>query len=106
MTTTVFRTALGDTPTIRIIETLIEGRGLDHSLTDIAQQAGVGWTTLHRLWPNLERTGLVRQTRQIGRAKLFVLDETHPAAQQLVRLFDTLLVAAQPAMSRRATVTH
>ncbi len=102
---TLFRTAMGDTPSIRILETLIEGRGLDHSLTDIAEQAGVGWSTLHRLWPNIERSGFVRETRKVGRARMFVLNETHPAATQLVRLFDTLLADAQPVKPHRLKTT-
>ena len=51
--TTIFREALGDTPVIRVIEFLIEGRELDYSLTDIAENSNIGWTTLHRIWDNL-----------------------------------------------------
>ena len=88
---THFRRALGNGPTIRVLEILIEGRGLDHSLTDIAEQASIGWTTLHRIWPELVRIGIVRQTRTIGRAKMFVLNEQHPVAKRLIALFDTLI---------------
>ena len=42
--TTIFREALGDSPVIRVLDFLIEGRGLDYSLTDIAENANIGWT--------------------------------------------------------------
>jgi len=89
--TTIFREALGDSPVIRVLDFLIEGRGLDYSLTDIAENANIGWMTLHRIWDNLLRLNLVVPTREIGRAKLFKLNEENPAVEKLIRLYDTLL---------------
>ena len=89
--TTIFREALGDSPVIRVLECLIEGRGLDYSLTDIAENANVGWTTLHRIWDNLVSLQIVKHTRVIGKAKLFKLNLDNPAVQDLVKLFDTLV---------------
>jgi len=89
--TTIFREALGDSPVIRVLDFLIEGRGLDYSLTDIAKNANIGWTTLHRIWDNLLRLNIVIPTRKIGRAKLFKLNEENPAVEKLIKLYDTLL---------------
>ncbi|MEK6808622.1 MAG: hypothetical protein AABY14_02970 [Nanoarchaeota archaeon] len=89
--TTIFREALGDSPVIRVLDFLIEGRGLDYSLTDIAKNANVGWTTLHRIWDRLLKYEMVVQTREIGRAKLFKINVGNPAIKQLIRLYDTLL---------------
>ncbi|MFC1690930.1 hypothetical protein ACFL0W_02005 [Nanoarchaeota archaeon] len=90
--TTVFREALGDSPVIRVLDFLIEGRGLDYSLTDIAENSNIGWTTLHRIWDNLVNLKMVQPTREIGRAKLFKLNEDTPAVKQLIKLYDTLLL--------------
>ena len=89
--TTIFREALGDSPVIRVLDFLIEGRGLDYSLTDIAENANVGWMTLHRMWDNLLRLNMVVPTREIGRAKLFKLNQENPAVEKLIKLYDTLL---------------
>ena len=89
--TTIFREALGDSPVIRVLDFLIEGRGLDYSLTDITENANIGWTTLHRIWDKLLRLKIVVPTREIGRAKLFKLNEENPAVKELIRLYDTLL---------------
>jgi hypothetical protein len=89
--TTIFRKALGDSPVIRVLDFLIEGRGLDYSLTDIAENANVGWMTLHRMWDNLLRLNIVVPTREIGRAKLFKLNQENPAVEKLIKLYDTLL---------------
>ena len=89
--TTIFREALGDSPVIRVLDFLIEGRGLDYSLSDIAENANVGWTTLHRIWGRLLRLKMIIPTREIGRAKLFKLNENNPAVKELIRVYDTLL---------------
>lgn len=89
--TSVFREALGDTPIIRVLDFLIEGRGLDYSLSDIAENSNIGWTTLHRIWNKLVKFAMVAPTREIGRAKLFRLNEENPAVKDLIKLYDTLL---------------
>ena len=89
--TTIFRQALGDSPVIRVLDFLIESRGLDYSLSDIAENSNIGWTTLHRIWDNLLRLRIVIPTREIGRAKLFKLNEENPAVKELIKLYDTLL---------------
>ena len=89
--TTIFREALGNSPVIRVLDFLIEGRGLDYSLTDIAENASIGWTTLHRIWDNLLNLKIVIPTREIGRAKLFKLNVDNPAVNELIKVYDTLL---------------
>ena len=89
--TTIFREALGDSPVIRVLDFLIEGRSLDYSLTDIAENSNIGWTTLHRIWDKLLKLEIVIPTREIGRAKLFRLNENNKAVKELIRLYDILL---------------
>lgn len=89
--TTIFREALGNSPVIRVLDFLIEGRGLDYSLSDIAENSNIGWTTLHRIWDKLIKLEIVKQTREIGRAKLFKLNEENPVVKELIKLYDTLL---------------
>lgn len=88
---TIFREALGNSPIIRVLDFLIEGRSLDYSLSDIAENSNIGWTTLHRIWNSLLGLKIVKPTRKIGRAKLFKLNEENPAVKELIRLYDTLL---------------
>ena len=88
---TIFREALGNSPVIRVLDFLIEGRGLDYSLSDIAENSNIGWTTLHRIWGKLLKLKMVKPTREIGRAKLFKLNEENPAVKELMRVYDTLL---------------
>lgn len=82
---------LGNNPTIKILEYLISGRELDYSLTDIAENSNVSWTTLHRIFPNMEKQGIVIKTREIGRAKLYKLNQENEEVKMLIGLHDSLI---------------
>lgn len=88
---TKFIKYMGDSPTMRILDFLITGRDFDYSLTDIANNSGVGWATLYRLWPSFIENKIVIPTRVIGKAKLFQLNSQNEAVQQLVKLYKTIL---------------
>jgi len=88
---TIFKETLGNSPVVRVLDFLIEGREIDYSLTDIAINSNIGWTTLHRIRDNLERLKIVVPTREIGRAKLFKLNVENPAVKDLIRFYDKLL---------------
>lgn len=91
MRRTIFTEAFGNSPTIRVLDFLIEGRSLDYSLTDIAQNSHIGWTTLHRIWHKLEKLGMVKQTRVIGKAKLYRLNTDNKVIKKLITIYDLLL---------------
>ena len=88
---TIFREIFGDTPKVRVLEYMLAGRELDHSIGDIAEGAGINRVTLFRLWPEIEKSKLVVHTRNIGNAKLFKLNIKNPYAKSLVELFDKLI---------------
>ena len=88
----IFVRTLGDSPVIRVIDFLLEGRDLDYSLTDIAENSNIGWTTLHRIWADLEKNEIVKHTRIIGRAKLYKLNKEISTVKQLIKFYDSLLV--------------
>jgi len=88
---TIFREIFGDTPKVRVLEYLLEGRELDHSIGDIAEGAGINRVTLFRLWHEIEKSKLVVHTRNIGNAKLFKLNIKSTYVKSLVELFDKLI---------------
>jgi len=91
MKETIFTRVVGNTPKIKVLEFLIEGRELDYSLSDIAEGSGIGRTTLFRIWDDFEKLKIVKQTRIIGNAKLFKLNIGNTFVKKLVELFDTLI---------------
>ncbi len=89
---TMFTRAIGNTPKIKVLEFLIEGRELDYSISDIAEGAGIGRTTLFRIWNDFVDLGIVKYTRDIGNAKLYKLNILNPFVRKFVDLFDTLII--------------
>ena len=83
---TLFRKYLGDTPKIRVLEFLIEGRELDYSISDIAEGSQIGRTTLFRIFEDLLKSEVIKFTRQIGNAKLFKLNTKNLWVQELIKM--------------------
>ncbi len=88
----IFIRMLGDTPKVRILNYLIRVRGLDFSMSDIARNSNVGWATLSRLWKEFIELRVVVSTREIGKAKLYKLNEENPAVNELIEVYKKLLV--------------
>ena len=88
---TLFTRFVGSSPTMRVLELLIIGRGIDYSLSDIEEGAEVGWTTLHEIIPRLLETSMIKHTRCIGRAKMYQINKESPHAQMFINLFDKIL---------------
>ena len=89
---TLFRKTLGDTPKIRVLEFLIEGRELDYSISDIAEGSEIGRTTLFRIWDDLVDNKIITPTRQIGNAKLYKLNLENNFIKKLVEVFDEIIL--------------
>ncbi|MBI3052345.1 helix-turn-helix transcriptional regulator [Candidatus Woesearchaeota archaeon] len=87
----IFIKALGDTPKIRILNYLIKYRGLDYSMSDIARNSNVGWATLSRLWKEFVGLKIMTATREVGKAKLFKLNEKNEAVMKLIEVYNKLL---------------
>ena len=83
---------LGDYPLIRILNHLLIFREFDYSLTDIAKESEVAWSTLNLLWPELEKKQLVIFTRNVGRAKMYKLNAKNKVVQDLMNFADKLVM--------------
>ncbi|MFH0875336.1 MAG: hypothetical protein V1859_05335 [archaeon] len=83
---------MGDSPTIRILDYLLTERELDFSITDMADNAGIGRATLYRLWSNLIKSKIIMPTRTIGKAKLFKLNVENLKIKKLMEIYDMLVM--------------
>jgi len=81
-----FALAMGNTPFIRVISFLLENRIFDYSKTDIAKNAEVGWSTLHGIWKRLEELNIVKQTRRVGKSKMYKLNEKNPIVRKMIEI--------------------
>ncbi|MBL7160543.1 MAG: hypothetical protein ISS93_01690 [Candidatus Aenigmarchaeota archaeon] len=74
-----FTKVFGDTPINRLWEFLVDSRGaFDYSMTDICEVADISWNTLKEIFPPLVKEGIVKETRKVSRATMYILNESHP----------------------------
>ena len=81
-----FRVVFGDSPIVKVIDFFLDNREFDYSLTDIAKNADIGWSTLHEFWDKLAGLGIVIKTRRIGRAELYKLNPDSLLVKKLIEL--------------------
>jgi hypothetical protein len=86
----LFLEFIGDSPTTRLIEYLIEGRDFDYTLTDM-MNAGLSWSTLNRIFPKFIENKIVVQTRAIGRIKLYKLNIQSLFVKKITELYDAII---------------
>ena len=85
---------MGDSPTIRILDYLLTEHDLDFYITDMAKNAGIGRTTLYRVWANLINNKIIMPTRVIGKAKLYKLNKENFKIKKLMEIDDRLVLEA------------
>ena len=84
----------GDLPMFRIIDFLLENKGMDFSKKDIIEGAGISRASLFNCWSQLERYGIVQVTRKFGKTRLFTLNSKNPVTQKIIELEKALISEA------------
>ncbi len=83
---------LGENPVFKIVDFLIENKGLDVSKKDIIEGAGISKATLFNYWEQIEEQGIVTVTRKFGKTKLYTLNSKNPIVKKLLEL-ESLLIS-------------
>jgi hypothetical protein len=100
-TKSLFIEFMGDSPMIRVLDYLLTERELDFSITDMADNSGIGRATLYRIWDNLIKNEIIVHTRDIGKAKLFKLNTSNAKIKKLIEIYDMLTVEEMKARSKK-----
>ena len=99
----LFLQYVGDSPRMRIVQHLIEGRDFDYTLTDLLN-AGVSWGTLNTIVPQLVELCIIVKTRKIGRATLYKINQNNEIANQLIILYDKIILKQLEMMEQKVAV--
>jgi len=90
MEETLLIRSLGNSPTLRIVDFLLDNRLFDYTKNEILENVEIGRATFFKYWKELERLGIVKVTRKIGKANLYRLNEEDEIVQKIIEL-DTVL---------------
>lgn len=84
----------GEMPLFKILDFLVENKGIDFTKKDIAEGAGISKASLFNYWPELEKNNIVRITRKFGKTKLYTLNTESPITKKILELESTLIQQA------------
>lgn len=71
-------TVFGYSPQMRILNYLMDFPTNDFTKKEISQALGMSKQTFYKYFDNLEKTGMVKVSRAIGKAKLYKIDRSNP----------------------------
>jgi len=91
----VFIEVFGNNPIMKVLDFLITFQSFDYSLTEIAKNSGVSYSTLQTFWDKLKKNKIVIKTRRVGKSDLFKLNTYNPAIKQLIKLDWNLMKGSQ-----------
>ena len=81
----------GEIPLFRIIDFLVENKGMDFTKTDIAKGAEIARASLFKYWKVLEIHGIVKVTRKFGKTKLYTLNSKNTITKSILNLERALI---------------
>ncbi len=84
---TIFLEIFGDSPINKILDFLVVYDQFDYSLTDIAKNSGVSYSTIQLIWNDLEKCGIVTQNRIVGKAKMYKINKENPVVKAFIKFY-------------------
>ncbi|MEK6873928.1 MAG: hypothetical protein AABW91_03710 [Nanoarchaeota archaeon] len=82
---------LGENPAFRIVDFLIENKGIDVTKKEIIEGAGISRASLFNCWNQLEEQEIVLVTRKFGKTKLYRLNTENLVVKKLLELESVLI---------------
>ena len=74
---------LGDSPKLRIIDFFLDNPLFDFTKREVIEALGMSKKTFYKYFLDLEKYGIIRVSRKIGRAKLYRINLEHPLVKML-----------------------
>jgi Fe2+ or Zn2+ uptake regulation protein len=84
--TVAFLDALTRSPQLKVLSVLVERPQEELTKTEIAQKAGIGRTTLYRVWDDLEKMKAIAPSRHVGAVTLYRLNPESSIVQSLMNI--------------------
>lgn len=82
---------LGENPVLKIVDFLIENKGIDMSKKEIIDGAEISRASLFNYWEQIEEQGIVVVTRKFGNTKLYTLNSKNQIVKKLLELESVLI---------------
>jgi transposase-like protein len=87
---TAFMEVLSKSPQFKVLTILAQRPQEGLTKTEIAQRAGIGRTTLYRVWNDLERMKAIAPSRHVGAVTLYRMNPQSPVVQSFLSITKSL----------------
>jgi predicted transcriptional regulator len=82
----VILTLFGSSPKTRILDLFLDNPLFEFTKNEIIKDLGMAKSTLYAFLPELEKEGIIKETRKIGKASLYRLNSESPLVHELKSL--------------------
>lgn len=89
--TSLFLKVYGDSPRLKVMDFLITFQEYDYSMKDIAKNSDISYSVIKTFWPLFVQRGIVKLTREVGKAKMYKLNLENPEVQKFIDLYWTTI---------------
>lgn len=84
--TSAFFKALTKSPQLKVLSVLVEEPNEELTKSQIAQKAGIGRTTLYRIWEDLEKMKAIVPSKQVGAVTLYKINLESSIVQSILNI--------------------
>jgi len=93
----------GYSPKIRILDIFMDNPYFDFSKSELVKELGMSKQTLYKNFKDFEKLGIVKVSRNIGRATMYRINMDHPLVKMLNEIVNEVsLQIAEQEMKKQA----
>lgn len=103
---TILIKMFGYSPKLRILDIFFDNPYFDFSKSELVRELGMSKQTFYKNFKDLEELGIVKPSRNIGRATLYKINREHPLVKRLDEIITeiSLQIADQEAQKQAKAV--
>lgn len=88
---TIFTGVMGSSPTIKVLQYMLEWCQYDLTISDIARGAAISRNSTYNVISSLIKKKMIITTRIMGKSQLYALNKESPIVKKLSELFKTVV---------------
>ena len=102
----MFKEIFGESPQAKILDFLGDHPNYDYNVSDLAEYAGVSRPTLYKIIPEMVKKGLLIETREVGKSKMYKLNTKNELVKVILKFdFEISRIIAQQEESKEYIVS-
>jgi predicted transcriptional regulator len=103
---TILIKMFGNSPKLRILDIFFDNPYFDFTKSEVVRELGMSKQTFYKNFRDLEALGIVKPSRNIGRATLYKINREHPLVKRLDEIVSeiSLQIAEQEAEKMKKSI--